>query len=149
MIRRPPRSTLFPYTTLFRSKFRYGYRYWLDTDTGVLLKCDLLNERSEVVEQMMFTTLEYLPKAPAAAFTAINVDGFERRKLGKGRVAVSNTGWQVTGLPVGFMLTQSSEHTINDSESLHLMYSDGLASVSVFIEQGKNGHHKQIGRAHV
>src|SRR3712207_6895774 len=26
MIRRPPRSTLFPYTTLFRSKLRYGKR---------------------------------------------------------------------------------------------------------------------------
>src|SRR2546430_9695768 len=26
MIRRPPRSTLFPYTTLFRSPARYGYR---------------------------------------------------------------------------------------------------------------------------
>ncbi len=125
-------------------KFRYGYRYWLDTNTGVLLKCDLLNERSEVVEQMMFTTLEYLPEAPAAAFAEIDVKGYERRKLGKGRVAVSNTAWQVTGLPVGFMLTQSSEHKINDSQSLHLMYSDGLASVSVFIEQGKSGHHKLL-----
>src|SRR3712207_8792600 len=26
MIRRPPRSTLFPYTTLFRSTFRHGRR---------------------------------------------------------------------------------------------------------------------------
>src|SRR5256885_5742039 len=26
MIRRPPRSTLFPYTTLFRSAIRYGHR---------------------------------------------------------------------------------------------------------------------------
>src|SRR3989337_3932048 len=26
MIRRPPRSTLFPYTTLFRSEFRFGRR---------------------------------------------------------------------------------------------------------------------------
>src|SRR5689334_24512477 len=26
MIRRPPRATLFPYTTLFRSNGRYGYR---------------------------------------------------------------------------------------------------------------------------
>src|SRR3712207_8523530 len=28
MIRRPPRSTLFPYTTLFRSKKNYGKTYW-------------------------------------------------------------------------------------------------------------------------
>src|SRR3712207_8143702 len=28
MIRRPPRSTLFPYTTLFRSRYRVGLRVW-------------------------------------------------------------------------------------------------------------------------
>src|ERR1035437_10226471 len=28
MIRRPPRSTLFPYTTLFRSKFRKAQQGW-------------------------------------------------------------------------------------------------------------------------
>src|SRR5260370_21590555 len=28
MIRRPPRSTLFPYTTLFRSAFRSPWRRW-------------------------------------------------------------------------------------------------------------------------
>src|SRR3989442_7306763 len=30
MIRRPPRSTLFPYTTLFRSKLAIGYRLHYD-----------------------------------------------------------------------------------------------------------------------
>src|SRR3712207_8102906 len=28
MIRRPPRSTLFPYTTLFRSRYRVGLLVW-------------------------------------------------------------------------------------------------------------------------
>src|SRR2546422_10895972 len=28
MIRRPPRSTLFPYTTLFRSEFRFECQLW-------------------------------------------------------------------------------------------------------------------------
>src|SRR2546430_7115739 len=28
MIRRPPRSTLFPYTTLFRSEARYNFALW-------------------------------------------------------------------------------------------------------------------------
>src|SRR3712207_7121660 len=30
MIRRPPRSTLFPYTTLFRSGFASGFPDWMD-----------------------------------------------------------------------------------------------------------------------
>src|SRR2546426_9369028 len=32
MIRRPPRSTLFPYTTLFRSPAAIKQRVWLETD---------------------------------------------------------------------------------------------------------------------
>src|SRR5258706_11278317 len=35
MIRRPPRSTLFPYTTLFRSPIRFGSGSWT-TVTGVM-----------------------------------------------------------------------------------------------------------------
>src|SRR3712207_7501320 len=34
MIRRPPRSTLFPYTTLFRSYY-VGYRCWIQGDVTV------------------------------------------------------------------------------------------------------------------
>src|SRR3712207_6911320 len=34
MIRRPPRSTLFPYTTLFRSKAMRAVIYWGD-ETGI------------------------------------------------------------------------------------------------------------------
>src|SRR2546430_11398845 len=35
MIRRPPRSTLFPYTTLFRSQLRLGRHYFLDSNRQV------------------------------------------------------------------------------------------------------------------
>src|SRR2546428_3239575 len=34
MIRRPPRSTLFPYTTLFRSRVRDGERHNAGSDTA-------------------------------------------------------------------------------------------------------------------
>src|SRR3712207_7435638 len=37
MIRRPPRSTLFPYTTLFRSEFAAGLK-WLGTAFVSLIK---------------------------------------------------------------------------------------------------------------
>src|SRR2546422_7201344 len=41
MIRRPPRSTLFPYTTLFRS-----YRFGFSTRGGALVHAELLDFRS-------------------------------------------------------------------------------------------------------
>src|SRR3712207_7792903 len=40
MIRRPPRSTLFPYTTLFRSAFRAGLGF--SKTAGVVTACGLL-----------------------------------------------------------------------------------------------------------
>lgn len=127
-------------------KDRYGYRYWLDTETGVLLKCDLLNEQGKVVEQMMFTALEYLSEAPTSAFNAINISGYDSKRLDKGRTDINNVEWRVNRLPSGFMLTQSSlRKRGNDDESLHLVYSDGLASVSVFIEQGEDIHYRLDG----
>jgi sigma-E factor negative regulatory protein RseB len=134
--------------------YRYGYRYWLDTDTGVLLKCDLLNEKGDVVEQMMFTMLEYLPQPPKSAFSNVDKQDYKTRdykikQLDSGRVVVENAGWHVAKLPSGFMLTQSSQRKSKDSEMQHLVYSDGLASVSVFIERGRKSHHRLDGASNM
>src|SRR2546429_6800067 len=48
MIRRPPRSTLFPYTTLFRSRFMRGQDYHLAANRAVVtLSEQKAKERSE------------------------------------------------------------------------------------------------------
>src|SRR5947208_10139019 len=50
MIRRPPRSTLFPYTTLFRSKhFRFQQHLWRGgwRHFGQSGQCQFQNRRSE------------------------------------------------------------------------------------------------------
>src|SRR5690554_7786651 len=47
MIRRPPRSTLFPYTTLFRSQFMTIYKALkLEAETAAQLAVDLLNGKT-------------------------------------------------------------------------------------------------------
>ena len=125
--------------------FRYGYRYWLDAKTGVLLRCDLLNEKRRVVEQMMFTMLEYLPSAPASAFAVIDREGFEEKRLDPVQPVQKNPVWQVSNLPAGFMLTQSRARQTSKGEVLHLAYSDGLASVSVFVEPAGAIHQKREG----
>ncbi|MDH5611375.1 MAG: MucB/RseB C-terminal domain-containing protein [Gammaproteobacteria bacterium] len=125
--------------------FRYGYRYWLDAKTGVLLRCDLLNEKQRVLEQMMFTMLEYLPDVPSAAFTMIDREGFNERRLDPVLPIQKDPVWQVSNLPHGFMLTQSRVRQTRVGEVLHLAYSDGLASVSVFVEPAGAAHKEQEG----
>src|SRR3712207_8331853 len=67
MIRRPPRSTLFPYTTLFRSGRRVAFNRWLTGDVA----------RSELV--------------------VLNADGSGRRRVtGRGESA-SDPVWSPDG----------------------------------------------------
>src|SRR2546426_8108598 len=46
MIRRPPRSTLFPYTTLFRSPFRFETTRGVDGDRAAEARHALLGRQS-------------------------------------------------------------------------------------------------------
>src|SRR2546430_10151432 len=50
MIRRPPRSTLFPYTTLFRSCLEHGA---LGLTVGVGLQVEQLRLQQDLVEQLL------------------------------------------------------------------------------------------------
>ena len=146
-----------------KDQYRYGYRYWVDKNTGMLLRCDLFDEDNMVVEQMMFTSLDYLSQAPVQTFDLQRFEQFKQQLVDEPEDKVSQvvaTGWKVAHLPIGFMLTQSTMRYSNPAsiadnnpstaplpggsspDLLHLVYSDGLASVSVFIEmnQGTEKH---------
>jgi len=134
-----------------KDQYRYGYRYWVDKDTGMLLRCDLMSEDKNAVEQMMFTSLDYLTTAPDQAFDLRQYEQFKQQLLDEPEIDVQQndgTIWTVNRLPRGFTLTKSSmrysrpalARKNNSSGSiqpdlLHMVYSDGLASVSVFIEK--------------
>src|SRR5437868_8006614 len=52
MLRRPPRSTLFPYTTLFRSHRRLGYARIGDNQRLIAIRLQVLAEDRMVVRQI-------------------------------------------------------------------------------------------------
>ena len=129
-----------------KDAYRYGYKYWLDNETRVLLKCDLLDENGDIVEQMMYTSFNNQSEVPHSAFNIPDLSGFTSQSLDRNRGKQADIGWRATNMPQGFMLTQSAIRSgQEDNESLHLMYSDGLASVSVFIETGGNSPHRLVG----
>lgn len=136
-----------------KDQYRYGYRYWVDKNTGMLLRCDLVDEDKAVVEQMMFTSLDYLVEAPAKAFELEQFERFEQQVLDEPEVDMLQSRqpqWVVKDAPEGFVLTQSimryskpfvvEKNSLPNSKPpdlLHLVYSDGLASVSVFIQENQ------------
>lgn len=123
-------------------KYRYGHRLWVDEKTGLLLKTQLLDETGKLLEQFMFTHIEYMKKVPEALLKPRATDKkytwYEAQDSDEPEDKEEPRGWLVQELPRGFSndMTRYQRMTGNTSVE-HLMFSDGLASVSVFIEKDK------------
>ena len=136
--------------------FRYGYMLWLDQDTAMPLKSQLIDEQGNVLEQSLFTRLEISDSIPRSAVEpTIDTEGFT---MFRPPAAVSRTEetlrLRASRLPGGFALSAATHGPIAGSPYLvdHLVYSDGLATVSVFIEDPKStpevaAGHSRVGSA--
>jgi len=118
-----------------KDKFRYGFKFWLDMDTGLLLRCDLIID-DVVVEQLMFSELTVLNKSPES-LTEAEYSDFQSVDLDLGRHQQAVNVWHAGQLPDGFMLTRSSTKPSSAGSGLvhQMVYSDGISSVSVFVEK--------------
>jgi len=132
-----------------RDKHRYGYTFWLDKQSGMLLKCDLMDEKGRVLEQLMYSNVELLSEAPVNNIDTEKLTLYRKINLSD-KSDVSSKSWQAMQLPDGFTLTRSVRSRSDNAESgasYHMVFSDGMASVSVFIEQGKNQEEPVIGQS--
>lgn len=127
-----------------KDEYRYGYRVWIDHETFLLVRSDLLNENNEPVEQVMFTELIVHDEVPVEALKPeFEVDdGFRRRESDdlSNTMDADKARWHSTDLPSGFFMQTWKKRTSKNGSTTveQLVYSDGLASVSVFIEPNKN-----------
>jgi sigma-E factor negative regulatory protein RseB len=119
--------------------FRYGYDFWLEEQTGLLLQWVLFNAEHDSLAKLVFTDF--------AMGSAVNlkelesdsqVEDFVEMKTfspNKTVVTQSRPRWQPANLPPGFNLTSYSHEKEVGGVYEHLVYSDGLAAVSVYVEQ--------------
>lgn len=138
-----------------RDSYRYGYRIWLDQPTAMPLKSQLLDEQGMVVEEIMFSEIS-LPDEIALAHTkpSLEIDSFTWRRSEPMDDLPENLDggrWRATELPNGFMLAavRSKAGTAASQPMEQLVYSDGLASVSVFIEPGVAAAEQAEGRSRI
>jgi sigma-E factor negative regulatory protein RseB len=119
-----------------RDEYRYGYMLWLDSATAMPLKSHLVDEEGNVVEEILFTDIEFPADIPASALEpTIDTTGFTTQRATEAKPLAAEIPWRAAA-PPGFKLSIATESQIAGSDTPvgHLVYSDGLATVSVFIE---------------
>jgi sigma-E factor negative regulatory protein RseB len=130
-------------------RYRYGHALWLHQNKGLLLRAELYNEEGVVVEQLMFTALEFHDSLPPGLLEPETRGRDVVWQRGGARPEGLDTAdlWTVGELPPGFVLENHRHHFMAGNNALveHLLFSDGLASVSVFIEPEGEGREGFVG----
>ena len=128
-----------------RDRYRYGFRLWVDHDTGLLLRSELIGERGMPLEQFVYTSVEVYQDIPDAWLEpGLSGSGFKwyqhgaAPRLGESSTptSVSRGEWQVTWQPPGFVLSDQANDAVPKRQVSveRLVYTDGLSSFLVLIE---------------
>ncbi len=116
-----------------RDRYRYGYRLWLDQESHLLLKSEVLNGRNAALERVEFLSLNLDPGLGEDDF-ALPEDAGEAWSSDRG----DETGPEIRPgwLPDGFSMATRDHHRIQGRTGvLHsTTYSDGLATFTLFVE---------------
>lgn len=127
-----------------KDKFRWSYKFWIDNQTNLILKTQILNYKNEVLEQKVFSEIHYGPLPQE-----MKSDLEEELKLTNEHVdqkdALPNFMPKLANLlPIeinGFKQRAKWTENLNSSPKHEFLektdqafYWDGLSSVSVFIK---------------
>jgi sigma-E factor negative regulatory protein RseB len=122
-----------------KDRLRYSYKFWIDSEYGLLLKSVRFNQRSEIIESIGFNRLSLLNSIALDWFTP-KIDSKKNYVmedepviLPDGKLSVT---WEIKELPAGYRKVDQMVRMVPGKPYpiMHMIFSDGLASVSLFIE---------------
>jgi sigma-E factor negative regulatory protein RseB len=134
---------------------RYGRRMWVDSNSGLLLKSEVLDERGSIVEQYAFTQLTMGGNIDRS-WIAAGTSGDDKQAVSAARqkhdsgadhhdaagkaVPAPASGWQADAMPEGFGKIAELRRPMHNrsGSAIQMVFSDGMASISVFIEEDDN-----------
>ena len=107
-------------------------RFWLDDDSGLVVRRDLLDVAGRTVRSAVFVDLSVSLAAPATSYVA-GVAQLRPTGEQQDAAALRRQGWPVQEqLPGDLQLYDARLH----DAVLQLSYSDGLTTTSVFVQRG-------------
>lgn len=125
-----------------RDAWRYGHQFWVERETGLLLKAEMFDVQGEVLESLAFTELHIgQPVDPDALKSrhAGSAEGGWQVRQAKARELRDSGQWLFRADLPGFRRQAAMQRNISGGEgteervALHWVFSDGLAALSVFI----------------
>ena len=137
-----------------RDNLRYTHKIWVHTDSGLLLKAAVLDDKSQLIEQYTFTQLKIggdIDRSWIKNLALSTTSRVDASKSGQGvaglsgasmplemskGAATTNSGWNVGVLPAGFNKTMEIRRRMRGRHApvTQLVFSDGLVAISAFIE---------------
>ncbi|MDP3856319.1 MAG: MucB/RseB C-terminal domain-containing protein [Stagnimonas sp.] len=125
-----------------RDDYRYGFEIWSDEASGVPLKVRLVSRDHRVLEEVMFTEVDFPDSLPLQAFEPA-LDARQFRSVTRQEPTLSNNAdlsdfpLSIGSLPAGFRVTLRERRPARDGRGMveHVLISDGLSAVSIFAAQ--------------
>ncbi len=137
-----------------KDQYRYGTRLWLDQDTGLVLKSELLDDQGAPLEQFLYTSITLPETIPDSKLEpATSGEGYTWLTRGSDGSGASGPSpdWEVQWLPAGFTLSERGMDPMPNSPRPveHMLFSDGLASFSVYLERMEKDSERFAGHSRI
>jgi len=125
-----------------KDRYRYGMKFWINQDNGLMMKSSLIDETNREIEQVMFTSLQLFAEGETLQLDALpevdqNYSLLQYHSGGSDNDLVVDSAWQLNDAPGGFWRESALKRKIPGTNQVvqQMVYTDGLASLSVFIER--------------
>ncbi|WP_305807184.1 MucB/RseB C-terminal domain-containing protein, partial [Stenotrophomonas sp. YIM B06876] len=126
---------------------RFGYRIWSAHDSGLVLKLQTLQADGQVLEQAAFSELDLKTPVRMESLARMMDDtaGYRVVNVAMQKTSAAQQGWTLRKPVAGFVPMNCYQHAAKTMPAtpggLQCIYSDGLATVSLFIDRYDEKRH--------
>jgi sigma-E factor negative regulatory protein RseB len=135
-----------------RDDNRFAQRLWVDSSTGLMLRSDVFGPRQQVLESSAFSQVEIdvKPRPQTVLQPLRQLVGYRQVRPGQVNTDLQREGWAMASTVPGFELKSCVLRALDPADGnapqarvLQAVFSDGLTTVSLFIEAYDPQRHKQ------